>query len=97
MKAKILSLLLGALGPLLLHIIQTFVQKDILERAVGLARLEVERLMGDTSIDNQQKRDTARAFVRSQLKTVGMEITESVLNMAVEMAVVAVKSKYSDT
>ncbi len=93
MKNMLLKALLGLVGPLLLQIINTVVNKGVLDQAVQLAGAEVERLGRDTTKTDDEKRKAAVENVKTQMRSVGVEATTSVLNLAIELAVQGLKSK----
>lgn len=93
MIAKLLQTLLGAIGPMLLQIFENLVEKHTFDQVVTLAQVEVQKLMGDTSMDNATKRATVLAALEAQLKPMGISVSEAVLNLAVESAVNFVKAK----
>lgn len=92
MKEYILKTLLGAVGPLLLSIISSFSDRKILDSALELAKVEVNRLMGDKSKTNDEKRAVAFERVKNGLIATGKGAKDSTINLALELAYSALKA-----
>ena len=89
----LLNALLGLAGPLLLKIITSFVEKRVFNKAIELAKVEVDKLTGQAGMDNDAKRQAAVGSLKLALKEMGIVLRDSLLNLAVEMAVVAAKAE----
>lgn len=89
----ILKAALGELGPLIAAVVQALQNRKVLDLAVGFAGAEVQRLAGDTSLDNEAKRRTAAQGVQAAVKAAGYDIAGSLANLVVEAAVNAMKAK----
>jgi len=92
MVKVLLQALLGMAGPILRLILSVLTDKKLFDKAVELATVEVDRLSGDISLDNDTKRKAAAEAVNLALKATGLELKGHLVNLAVEFAVAAAKA-----
>jgi hypothetical protein len=88
----LLTRLLGAAGQLFGQVMTDLRDRGAFNRAVDLAQVTVSRLAGDTSIDNETKRRLAIEGLRTALQMEGKLVRDSLLGLAVELAVTAAKA-----
>lgn len=89
----LVQILLGLAGQLLTQIFGFLIEKGTFNQVLQLAQAEVNKLGGNTSLDNDQKRAAALTALKSQAKELGIEVGESALNLAIEFAVNAAKAQ----
>ncbi len=92
MLNTILRMILGELGPLLELVLTTLTDRGTMDHVVDLARAEVRKLEGDTTLDGDAKRKAASAAIVDDLKTAGKTVAPVLINLAIEVAVSALKA-----
>lgn len=86
-QGMLVSALLGLAGEILRYILGRLRDRRLFERALRLAELHVARLDGDDTLDKKLKRERVADALTQDLKAVGIELTDSLINLAVELAV----------
>jgi hypothetical protein len=94
MKKTIIRLLLGLAGQALYAIIDALVQKGRMDRLIEIARFHVQRLTGVSELSNVEKRQKAVEAVIKDAQDAGMPSRESVVNLAIELAVGETKAEH---
>ena len=90
-KTWLIQSLLGIAGILLQTALKGFYEKDTVNDLFKFARITVEGLM-DKDMDNEAKRKAASDEIKKDLKEVGKEVKDSLINLAIELSVSAVKN-----
>lgn len=93
MWKALLSMLLGKMGPLLQMILTTLTDKGTMDRVLELAKSEVAKLAGHDELDGPAKRKAAEAAILQDLKAIGLDVAGVVVNLAIEVAVAALKAQ----
>lgn len=88
----LLKRFLGLAGKLFAQTVSNLKDRGAFDRAVDLAQVTVANLAGDHSIDNDTKRRLAIAGLRTALAAEGRVVRDSLLALAVELAVNAGKA-----
>lgn len=91
MWTALIKTLLGRAGVLLALTLGRLRERGAFERALDLAEATVRSLNGDTSLDNDGKRQAAIDGLARALAAEGRELRDSLLALAVELAVSAAK------
>ena len=92
MRAMLIKTLLGAAGQLLDTILKQLISANVFGQVLTLVQVEVQKLEGNTSLDNEAKRKAATAAVKTSLKAVGVQAGDSALNLALELAVAGIRA-----
>ncbi len=99
MNALLMRLLI-ALAPVifrvLVDIVKNLANKKVLERAVVLAQEHVRNLNKSATLTDQEKFDLAKRNLGADLKRIGLQAGDSLLNLAVELAVSVVKARATE-
>jgi len=94
---KLLMRMLLKLAPAVFQIIidvfKNLHSKGALERAVTLARMHVENFDKSSLMSNSEKREHVSAALKKNLRAAGIEARDSLVNLAIELAVNAVKAE----
>ena len=91
--------LLGIVAIKLWEVVWDSIKKEITaaindKRLQSMAVKIVESLR-DSDMTNEEKREAARGLLLAQAKAIGMNITDSVANTVIELAVLYMKNKIS--
>ena len=79
---------LGLAGEILLYILGRLREKKIFDQALALAEEHCRNLdKADESVSNEDKRRMAAESLKESLKRLGYELKDTMLNLAIEMAV----------
>ena len=89
---SLLKRFLGLAGKLFAQVVGDLKDRGAFDRAVDLAQATVNSLAGDTTLDNDAKRKMAIDALRVALKAEGKLVRDSLLGLAVELAVSAGKA-----
>jgi len=96
MKKLVMRMLLS-LAPVIFQVIldvfKNLHSKDVLERAVTLARLHVQNFDKSGIMKNGEKREQVAKALKRDLRAAGLEARDSLVNLAIELAVNAVKAE----
>lgn len=87
-----LARLWGSAGTLFARTMANLQNAGAFDRAIELATVTVERMAGDTSLDNATKRNLAMDAIARALAVEGRTLCDSLVALAVELAVNAAKS-----
>lgn len=93
MRDFLVRRLLGAAGALLLAVIDTLVQRRTMDTVAEYAKAWVATFQGNSTLSNEAKRQRAADNIRADLRSLGYTVADSVINLAIELAVTELKSR----
>lgn len=88
-----LKMLLGQFGVLIWQALRRLDDKKTFDRALELAMVYVARLDGVPDVSGASKFEMATANIISDLQSVGMSLAKDLIGLAVQTALVALRSQ----
>jgi hypothetical protein len=93
MLKRVVQFILGQAGKYLALIMSRVGDKQVLDAVLAVAMKHVRDLFDKDTYTNAQKRSMAFDSIVSDLKPVGLQVGESLINLAIELAVNAIKAE----
>lgn len=93
MWARILSLLLGRAGVLLQLVLTRLVERNTFNEVLELAERTVAQYVGRSDLTGDAKRAAVAAEVKADLRAIGKEVLDSLVNLAIELALAGLRAK----
>lgn len=96
MWGRILSMVLGKVGPLLQVILTQLTDRKTFDHVLEYAKRAVVKLEGREDMPGAIKRDAARESILADLTAIGWDVAPVLVNLAIEIALASLRAQKAE-